>query len=157
MSANRKAKQGGIMKITSTGKRLAFKPISAPQLRAIGAKAVGLRVAGVTQSHTGSHGGPMMPYSKRGPIYVPITGRGRTKTSLGGRQVLTAADLRAARKLGRNATQTPSRKSAKFSVAWLQAEFRSIESPGPLTPQRSNQSQFALSFRASSDWSCSDA
>ena len=47
---------------------------------------------------------PAKPYSPRGPIYVPISGRGqlkrggqlvkRNKSTLGGREILTSADLR---------------------------------------------------------------
>lgn len=115
MPRNCKTEEGGIVKITASGQRPVFKPITGQQLRQIGGKAIGLRVAAVTQNHTGSNGAAMAPYSKRGPIYIPLTGKGRTKTSLGGRQVLTQADLRAARKLGRGASQTPSKKSVKFA------------------------------------------
>ncbi len=101
------------MKITSTGQRPVFKPITGQQLRAIGGKAVGIRTSAVVKN-IGSHGGPMLPYSPRGPIYVPLTGKGRTKTDLKGRQVLTVADLRAAKKMGNDAVKTRSRKSVKF-------------------------------------------
>jgi hypothetical protein len=42
---------------------------------------------------------PAKPYSDR-PVYIPVTGKGRTKTSLRGREVLTAADIRTSKSAG---------------------------------------------------------
>jgi len=57
---------------------------------------------------------PMKSYSPKGPIYVPITGgkTGQTKTSLGGREVVTQKDLRVMRRRAK-AGQGPAVKISK--------------------------------------------
>lgn len=44
---------------------------------------------------------PAKPYSPR-KVYIPVTGKGRSKTSLKGRQVFTPKDLSAVRKAGQH-------------------------------------------------------
>jgi hypothetical protein len=68
---------------------------------------------------------PAKPYSKRGPIYIPVTGfvAGRTKDALNGRGVLTRADIRRARKQGWTDGLTATRKTMKFENYSVYKQF----------------------------------
>lgn len=79
----------------------------------IGGQAIGLMFHRVRDKHTGSDDAPMKPYSPKGPVYIPVTGRGRTKTSLKGREVLSSRDIRKMK--GAGATVQRTRKSVKFA------------------------------------------
>jgi hypothetical protein len=74
--------------------------LNAAQRKQVGGLAIARIYKRVTEQHTGSGGNSMPPYSPRGPIYVPVTGRGRTKSSFHGREVFTARDLRKMRDRG---------------------------------------------------------
>jgi len=102
------------MKITGKAQKLEVKPVDAALLRRIGGEAIAVQRRRIVERHQGSNDAAMKPYATRGPIYVPLTGKGRSKTSLGGRQVLTPRALTAAKKEGRVAAKTPSKKSVKF-------------------------------------------
>jgi hypothetical protein len=102
------------MKVDKAGDRIELKHMDAATMQRVGANAIALRRDDIVQRSLGSSGTPMPAYSPKGPIYVATTGRGRTKTSLKGRQVLTEADLRAARRAGSKIARTRSKKSAKF-------------------------------------------
>lgn len=102
------------MQVIKVGQRLEVKPIDAALLRRVAGEAIISTQERVQQRQLGSSDTPMRGYSLKGPIYVPITGPGRTKTSLAGRPILTPKDLRRARVGGIVIARTSSRKSAKF-------------------------------------------
>lgn len=79
-----------------------------PQIKAIGGAAIDTLQERLS-NHKNVNDAPAKPYSPKGPIYVPISGRGtmtkklpggatsvvpRNKTNLGGRQVFTQKDLK---------------------------------------------------------------
>jgi hypothetical protein len=126
MSDTLRIRQTGRLSISAPG-------LTPSQQTKIGGEAIGRIYDRVTRLHIGLNGSPLAPYSPRGPIYVPATGKGRTKSSLGGRTVLTHGDIRKMRERGvriagmrgeygsaRTSTtvdggKTPSGKSIKFA------------------------------------------
>lgn len=74
--------------------------LTASQRRRVGGEAIGQIHERVTQKHLGLNGSALPPYSTKGPIYIPITGPGRTKSDLGGRSVITSRDISKMRKRG---------------------------------------------------------
>jgi hypothetical protein len=94
-----------------------LKALTQAQLTVIAGAAIVEERRRVVERHEGIDNTPMRPYSPKGPIYVPLTGKGRTKTSLGGREIITPKDRGRAKKAGTagNGAPTPSRKSMKFA------------------------------------------
>jgi len=77
-----------------------FHKLTAAQMTLIGTRAILVMRQRIT-SGINLAGGGAKPYSKRGPIYVPISGAGgQTKTSVRGREVITKPLMRAAKGAG---------------------------------------------------------
>jgi hypothetical protein len=106
--------------------------LSSTDMRQVGALAV-LELRKRIARHINTNDAPMKPYSPRGPIYVPIFGVGkitrfnkelgateevrRTKSSLGGVQGLSHADIRKMKARGIHIVSTPKRIARKYPRA----------------------------------------
>lgn len=106
------------MKVTVTATGVRFSAprltVTPAEMRAIGGMVIAEDRKRILAGR-GSDDSPMRAYSSRGPIYIPITSRGRSKSQLGGREVITPADIRKAKSLGRTAGKSRTGRSMKFA------------------------------------------
>ncbi|GAC1700149.1 MAG: hypothetical protein NVS9B4_00990 [Candidatus Acidiferrum sp.] len=96
----------------------------------VGSAAITKVIKRIKTEHRNVSDSSAKAYSPNGPIYVPVTGKSRTKASLGGREMLSRFDIHKARSFGSggqfgrtahgrtptaNGSVTPSGKSIKFA------------------------------------------
>lgn len=95
---------------------LRYHPPTPVSLRQLGAVAMDTVLNRVNR-HQNADDAQAKPYSPRGPIYVANTSAGRTKSALGGRQVLTPKDRSAIRTAGRGGLMGKTRggKTTRFA------------------------------------------
>src|ERR1700738_2203354 len=64
----------------------------------VGTNAIARVIQRIKTEHRNVSDAAAKSYSGKGPIYVPITRKGRTKASLKGREVITRRDIKSAHK-----------------------------------------------------------
>lgn len=86
------------------------------QLRTLGGVAIHAmrnRIA----AHKDTSDGPLKVYSPKGPVYIPVAGKGRSISSMGGRNALTSKDVSVIRREGHATILNKSGKNPSKSKA----------------------------------------